>query len=172
MEGWIEELWLVAIVEEVPDDEVRRWWNGKETEFLDRLAESAPGFRLGTILTTVDEPQLGSPTRRVFDLMFLRGTCPEDFHADPSAPYVLPLLDADLHSALPAAFLPQPGDHPLTEAAPIGGLIEFLDRHKGARLTTHSPTEAARVSVSAKLLAACDSSGCANDGRSGTASVN
>ncbi|WP_112671673.1 hypothetical protein [Micromonospora saelicesensis] len=155
MDGWIEELWLVAIVEEVPDDEVRRWWNSKETEFLDRLAESAPGFRLGTILTTVDEPQLGSPARRVFDLMFLRGTCPEDFHPEPSAPYVLPLLDAELRSALLAAFSPQADDHPLMAAAPLSGLTDFLDKHGGARLTTHTPTEAVRVSLSAELLAAC-----------------
>lgn len=145
MDGWIEELWLVAIVEEVPDDEVRRWWNSKETEFLDRLAESAPRFRLGRILTTVGEPQLGSPTRRVFDLMFLRGTCPEDFHPDPSAPYILPLLDADLRSALLAAFSPQADDKRLVDAAPTGGLTEFLDKHEGARLMTHSRTEAVRV---------------------------
>ncbi|MEW2142552.1 hypothetical protein AB0869_07010 [Micromonospora vinacea] len=148
MDGWIEDLWLIAIVEDVPDDEVRRWWNSKETELLDGLAESAPGFRLGTILTTVDEPQLGSPARRVFDLMFLRGTCPEDLHQDASAPYVLPLLDADLRSALLAAFCPQANDHPLIAATSIGGLAEFLDRHRGARLTTHSPTEAVRVSAS------------------------
>lgn len=147
MDGWIEELWLVAIVEDVPEDEVRRWWNSKETEFLDGLAESAPGFRLGTILTTVDEPQLGSPTRRVFDLMFLRGTCPEDFHPDATAPYVLPLLDADLRSALLAAFPPRADDHPLMEAAPLSGLTGFLDTHEGARLTTQSRTEAVRVSL-------------------------
>ncbi|MGC4836990.1 hypothetical protein ACLQ3D_21070 [Micromonospora vinacea] len=150
MDGWIEELWLVAIVEDVPDDEVRRWWNSKETEFLDGLAESAPGFRLGTILTTVDEPQLGSPTRRVFDLMFLRGTCPEDFHPDATAPYVLPLLDADLRSALLAAFSPRADDHPLMEAAPLSGLTGFLDKHEGARLTTQSRTEAVRVSLPVK----------------------
>ncbi|MER7589621.1 hypothetical protein ABTW72_19010 [Micromonospora sp. NPDC127501] len=147
MDGWIEELWLIAIVEDVPDDEVRRWWNSKETDFLDGLAESAPTFRLGTILTTVGEPQLGSPTRRVFDLMFLRSTYPEDFHPDPSAPYVLPLLDADLRSALLAAFSPQADDHPLMEAAPLTGLTDFLDKHGGARLTTHSPTEAVPVSL-------------------------
>ncbi|WP_430496820.1 hypothetical protein ACQRWP_19940 [Micromonospora trifolii] len=147
----IEELWLVAIVEEVPDDEVRRWWNSKETELLDRLAASAPGFRLGTILTTGDEPQLGSPTRRVFDLMFLRGTCPENFHPDSSTPYVLPLLDADLRSAVLAAFSPQADDHPLMTAAPLSGLTEFLDKHRGTRLTTHSPTEAVRVSLPATL---------------------
>ncbi|MCG5445560.1 hypothetical protein NIE79_004016 [Micromonospora sp. NIE79] len=151
MDGWIEELWLVAIVEEVPDDEVRRWWNSKETELLDRLAATAPGFRLGTILTTVDEPQLGSPSRRVFDLMFLRGTCPQNFHPDSSAPYVLPLLGADLRSALLAAFSPQADDHPLMTAAPLSGLTEFLDKHWGARLTTHSPTEAVRVSLPATL---------------------
>ncbi|MEV5209649.1 hypothetical protein AB0K35_19450 [Micromonospora sp. NPDC053740] len=147
MDGWIEDLWLVAIVEDVPDDEVRRWWNSTETEFLDVRVESAPGFRLGTILTTVDEPQLGSPTRRVFDLMFLRGTCPEGFHPDAAAPYVLPLLDADLRSALLAAFSPQADDHPLMEAAPLSGLTGFLDAHEGTRLTTHSRTEAVRVSL-------------------------
>ncbi|HEY0699555.1 MAG TPA: hypothetical protein VGD43_17295 [Micromonospora sp.] len=145
MDGWIQDLWLVAIVEDVPDDDVRRWWNCKETDFLDDLAESAPGFCLGTILTPLEGPEPGSPTRRVFDLMFLRGTCPEEFDQDASASYVLPLLDADLRSALLAAFSPQPDDHPLMEAAPLSELAEFLDRHKGARLTTHSRTESVRV---------------------------
>ncbi|MER7441557.1 hypothetical protein [Micromonospora avicenniae] len=150
MDGWAQDLWLVAIVEDVPDDEVRRWWNCKETDFLDDLVEVAPGFRLGTILITAHDPEPGSPTRRVSDLMFLRGTCPEEFNQDASAPYVLPLLDAELRSALLAAFSPQPEDHPLAEAAPLGELAEFLDGHEGARLTTDSRTEAVRVSLGAE----------------------
>ncbi|MFF0470940.1 hypothetical protein ACFYPX_26325 [Micromonospora zamorensis] len=130
-------MWLVAIVEDVPDDDVRRWWNSKESDFLDDLAESAPGICLGTILTMLEDPEPGSPTRRVFDLMFLRGTCPEKLGQDASAAYVLPLLDANLRSVLLMAFVPQPDDHPLVEAAPLSELAEFLDRHRGARLTTH-----------------------------------
>ncbi|MEV0733635.1 hypothetical protein [Polymorphospora sp. NPDC050346] len=146
MDGWVQDLWLVAIVEDVSDDDVRRWWNGNETAILDELAETAPGFRLGTILTTSEDPEPGSPTRRVFELMFLRGTCPEEFDRNVSAPYVLPVLDAELRAALLAAFSPQPEDHVLMEVAPLDDLAAFLDRHEGARLATHSWAETVRVS--------------------------
>ncbi|MEH1165198.1 hypothetical protein V6V47_07405 [Micromonospora sp. CPCC 205539] len=145
MDGWIQDLWLVAIVDDVPDDAVSRWWNLKEATPLDDLLDAAPGVRLGTILTTSAEPEPGSPTRRVFDLMYLRGTLPEEFDHNARASYVLPLLDAGLRSALLAAFAPQPDDHRLAEAAPVSELAEFLDSHEGARLAPHPRTEAVRA---------------------------
>ncbi|MEV7228654.1 hypothetical protein AB0M79_16760 [Polymorphospora sp. NPDC051019] len=145
MDGWVQDLWLVAIVDDVPDDEVRRWWNGHETPILDDLAETAPGVRLGTILTTFEVTEPDGPARRVFDLMFLRGTCPEEFDRSTSAPYVLPVLDDELRAALLAAFSSRPEDPVLAEVTPSDDLTEFLDRHQGARLATHSRAEAVRV---------------------------
>ena len=141
--GWLQDLWLVAIHGDVPDDEVRRWWNCKETDILDALVDSAPGFRLGPIVTADGDPP--SPTQRVSSLMFLRGTCPEDFEPDAQASYVMPLLDAGLRAALLAALAPRPGDHPLMAAETVDRLAAFLDEHQGARLLTHTPTEAVEV---------------------------
>ncbi|MET8835288.1 hypothetical protein ABZV78_15410 [Micromonospora sp. NPDC004540] len=141
--GWLQDLWLVAIYDDVPDDEVRRWWNCKETDVLDVLVDVAPGFRLGSIVTADGDPP--SPTQRVSSLMFLHGTCPEDFEPDAQASYVMPLLDAGLRAALLAAFAPRLGDHPLMTAEPVDTLAAFLDEHHGARLLTHTPTEAVEV---------------------------
>ncbi|MGW5667189.1 hypothetical protein [Micromonospora sp. NPDC003776] len=143
MRGWLQDLRLVAIYEDVPDDEVRRWWNCNETGVLDALIDAAPGFRLGPIVTADGDPP--SPTQRVSSLMFLRGTCPEEFEPDVRAPYVMPLLDAGLRAALLAAFTPRTGDHPLMAAEPVDALAAFLDEHHGARLLTHTPTEAVEV---------------------------
>ncbi|MEU6076718.1 hypothetical protein [Micromonospora sp. NPDC047074] len=149
MDVWIQDLWLAAIREEVPDDEVGRWWNSHEADSMDDLVRAAPALRLGTILTTSQEPEPGGATRRVFDLMFLRGTLPQEFEPDATASYVLPLLDAGLRAALLAAFAPRPGDHPLAEAAPLGELAGFLDSHAGARLAPHPRTAAVRVPLDA-----------------------
>lgn len=132
----MEDLWLVAIFDDVPDDEVRRWWNSKDTPILDRFVATAPRLRLGTIGTAGEDPEPASPTRRLFELLFLRGTCPEDFGGDGSVPYVLPCLNADLRFALLAAFSPQSHDCSLMEAAPLSALSDFLDKHEGARLAT------------------------------------
>lgn len=32
LRGWLQDLWLAAIYDDVPDDEVRRWWNSKKTD--------------------------------------------------------------------------------------------------------------------------------------------
>ncbi|SCG65280.1 hypothetical protein [Micromonospora inositola] len=141
--GWLQDLWLVAIYDDVPDDEVRRWWNCKETDLLGVLVDLAPGLRLGTIVTADGDPP--SATQRVSSLMFLRGTCPEEFEPDAREPYVMPLLDAGLRAALLATFAPRPDDHPLMAAAPVDALAAFLDEHDGARLLTHTPTEAVEV---------------------------
>ena len=84
------------------------------------------------------------PTQRVSSLMFLRGTCPEEFEPDARESYVMPLLDAGLRAALLAAFAPRPGDHPLMAAEPVDALAAFLDEHDGARLL-RTPTEAVDV---------------------------
>ncbi|MEU9740220.1 hypothetical protein AB0E12_13650 [Micromonospora chersina] len=144
--GWLQDLWLVAIYDDVPEDEVRRWWNSKETDVLDVLVDLAPGIRLGPIVTADGDPP--SPTQRVSSLMFLRGTCPEDFEPDAQASYVMPLLDAGLRAALVAAFAPRPGDRPLLAAEPVDALAAFLDdtTERGCS-RTHPPRRSRCCSV-------------------------
>ena len=52
---WEVEIWLVAISDEVSEDEARRYWNVKEVPILGPLIESAPSFRLG--MTEVPLPE-------------------------------------------------------------------------------------------------------------------
>jgi hypothetical protein len=105
--GYAEDLWLVALHDTVADDEVRRWWNSKETTLLDELIEVAPRVHLGTVIVlaegTAEDPEPSGPARRVFNMLFLRGTCPEDFD-------------------------------PCMDEAPIHELRMFLGRHEGARV--------------------------------------
>jgi hypothetical protein len=53
------EVWLVAIAVDVPDDEIRRYWNVKETPVLDEIIAASPAFRLGT----TEAPYPGNETR-------------------------------------------------------------------------------------------------------------
>ena len=138
VDGWLHDLWLVVISDAVPDEDVRRWWNCKDTEVLDDLVEAAPKFRLGTIVVTAEDAEPPSPTRRVSDLLFFRGTYPE---------YVLPLLDDDLQADLIKAFAAQPGDHPVMEAAPLANFAAFLGRHKGKRVATTCQSGTVHVSL-------------------------
>lgn len=85
---------LVVVDSEVPDDEVRRWRNSKDTPVLDDLVAAAPRLLLGTTLDDDFDFVPGS-AYRVFALLFLRGTTPE---------YVVPLgpvmrLGIDMPSA-------------------------------------------------------------------------
>lgn len=75
------EVSLVVVDPEVPGDEARRWRNCKQTPLLDDLVAAAPRLRLGTIDDHFDDAP--GPARRVFSLLFLRGTTPQ---------YVAPVL--------------------------------------------------------------------------------
>lgn len=103
---YLQDDWLVAIRQGVPADEVRRWWNLKETDLLDRIVEVAPAVRLGLSATAFADPEPTSPARRVFELLFLRGTLPEHFSEVEVDPWVLPLLDDELEAAILDAFQP------------------------------------------------------------------
>ncbi|WP_255707818.1 hypothetical protein [Microtetraspora sp. AC03309] len=39
--SWTSNCWLVAIRDEIPSDEIRRWWNAMETPLLDDLVMRA-----------------------------------------------------------------------------------------------------------------------------------
>jgi hypothetical protein len=123
---------LVAIYQHVPADEVRRWWNCKDTDLLDEIVETAPAVRLGTIATAARDPEPASPARRVFELIFLRGTCPQDFTARMTDPYVLPLLDRELAAAILDAFNPRSGDREVLDVGDREQIEAFLDEHVAA----------------------------------------
>jgi hypothetical protein len=148
MRGYREDLWLVVLHDTVADDEARRWWNAKESPLLDQLVDVAPRVRLGAVIVLGEggpqDPDPSGPARRVFDVLFLRGTCPEDFEPDSRSPYVIPLLNAELRGALLAAFAQQPQDHPRMDSTPLHEFRAFLEQHDGARVlpvATAAPIE-------------------------------
>jgi hypothetical protein len=119
------EIWLVAIRDDVSEEEVRRYWNVEEAPALNLLIESAPRFRLGM----TEPPSPGNdgrrgPVGRVFDFLFLLGTTPT---------YQLPVVEHGLEQQLLDAFLPQEGD-PDFDVAPIEALAAFLVTSQGNRL--------------------------------------
>jgi hypothetical protein len=121
------EMWLVAIDASVPYDEVRRYWNVKETPALDEIIASAPAFRLG--VTEVVQPGNESrrgPVGRVHDLLSLRGTLPA---------YNLPSVDDGLRRELVAAYGIRDDDPPL-DVGDSDALDAFLADHAGALLAT------------------------------------
>lgn len=143
----LEDSWLVAIQQCVPADDVRRWWNSKETDVLDEIVEQAPAVRLGLIATGGHDPEPASPARRVLELLFLRGTLPEEFAAQEVDPYVMPLLDDELEAALLSAFQPRADDQPLLEAGDREQLAAFVRQHKGSRVLTTPRGEIGEVEL-------------------------
>lgn len=121
-----DEVSLVIVDSEVPDDEVRRWWNSKDTPVLDNLVAAAPRLLLGTTLDD-DFDFVPGPAYRVFGLLFLRGTTPE---------YVVPRLDDELISEVVAAYQGRDGDAPGTQRADLAEVAAFLAAHRGAGVLT------------------------------------
>ncbi|NUR70781.1 MAG: hypothetical protein HOU81_08155 [Hamadaea sp.] len=113
---------------------MRRWWNLKETDLLDRIVEVAPAVRLGLTATAFADPEPTSPARRVFELLFLRGTLPEQFSEVEVDPWVLPLLDDELEAAILDAFQARTDDPPTPESGDRGQLAAFLAEHKGSQV--------------------------------------
>ncbi|MFD0585843.1 hypothetical protein [Dactylosporangium darangshiense] len=131
----------MAIWRSVPAGDARRWWNLKDTAELDGIVESAPAVRLGKVATCGCEPEPASPARRVADLLFLRGTLPEQFADEEVDAYVLPLLNEELRDALLDAFQPGDNDLPTLGAGDREEITIFLDKHMGARVLTTSRGE-------------------------------
>ncbi len=122
---------LVVIDSEVPDDEIRRWWNCKETPLLYDLVATAPRLRLGRVLDK-DGDDVPGPARRVFSLLFLRGTTPR---------YVVPRLDDELIGEILAAYQGRDDDAPGTQQADLAEVAAFLATHRGAGVLTGEDEE-------------------------------
>jgi hypothetical protein len=142
---WLEDNWLVAVREPVPADEVGRWWNCKETDVLDSIVASAPVVRIGEIATCGCESEPASPARRVFELLFLRGTLPQQFADDGVGQYAIPVLNQELRRALLEALQPRDSDHAALKAGKFEQIAAFLDEHMGAGLLTTSRGNAVEV---------------------------
>ncbi|MCC5574383.1 hypothetical protein IMZ11_01850 [Microtetraspora sp. AC03309] len=124
--SWTSGCWLVAIRDEVPADEIRRWWNAKETPLLDDLVMRAPRIWLGQMTNAIEEA-LPSPTGRVHALLFLRGTLHE---------YVVPVLDEELITEILAAFQPRDDDNPKDRYGALAEVTAFLTEHRGVGVLT------------------------------------
>lgn len=120
------EVSLVAVNREVLDDEIRRWWNCKETPLLDDLVAVAPRLRLGRVLDRhgADVP---GPARRVFSLLFLRGTTPH---------YVVPQLGDELIGEILAAYQRRDDDGCGTQRVDLAEVAAFLAAHRGTGVLT------------------------------------
>jgi hypothetical protein len=122
---------LVAIDCKVPPDEIRRLWNSKETPVLADLVAAAPRLRLGTALDRHGDDVPG-PARRVFSLLFLRGTTPR---------YVAPRLDDELISEILAAYQRRNDDSSGTQRASLAEIAAFLGTHRGTGVLTDEDQE-------------------------------
>ncbi|MEV0272840.1 hypothetical protein AB0H43_29010 [Hamadaea sp. NPDC050747] len=103
---------------------------------LDEIVDRTPAVRLGLTATAFQDPEPASPARRVSDLLFLRGTLPEDFTDEETDQYVLPLLDDELERAILEAFRPRGEDVPSLAANDREKVAAFLREYKGSRLLT------------------------------------
>lgn len=117
---------LVAVDHNVPDDEIRRWWNCKETPLLYDLVAVAPHLRLGRVLDKQGDDAPG-PARRIFSLLFLRGTTPN---------YVVPRLDDELIGEILAAYQRRDDDGPGTQRTDPAEVAAFLATHRGTGVLT------------------------------------
>ncbi|WP_204072693.1 hypothetical protein [Planotetraspora phitsanulokensis] len=122
---------LVAIDCEVPDDEIRRWWNCIDAPLLDDLVAVAPRLRLGRVLDKLGDDVPG-PACRVFSLLFLRGTTPQ---------YVVPRLDDELIGEILAAYQRRDNDGPRTQRADLAEVASFLANHRGTGVLTDDDQE-------------------------------
>ena len=124
-------IWLVAIDCEVPADEIRRWWNSKETPVLDDLVATAPRLGLGRAMDRRYDDVPG-PASRVFSLLFLRGTMPR---------YVIPRLDDELIGEVLATYQRRDDDGSGTQRASLAEVAAFLGTHRGAGVLTDEDQE-------------------------------
>lgn len=111
---------------EVAADEAKRWWNCKDTPLLDDLVTAAPRLRLGKVFDD-DFDDLPGPARRVFSLLFSRGTMPA---------YVVPRLNDELAREILTAYQGRDGDAPATQRARLAEVAAFLAAHQGDGLLT------------------------------------
>lgn len=120
------EVWLVAFDHKVPADEIRRWWNCRETPLLDDLVAVAPRLRLGAVLDGRGA-ELPGPARRVFSLLFLRGTTPH---------YVVPRLDDELTGEILAAYQGRDDNGRGAQRGDLAEVAAFLTAHRGSGVLT------------------------------------
>ena len=122
--GWWSDCWLHATTEEFDLTEIRSYWNGDEPPAIRSLRVEAPLIELGPLFADSSDHLDVGPARRIFDLLFLRGTTPD---------YVLPVVDDDLVSEIVRASLYLADDR-VTSVATPEEIEAFLSEHRGWRL--------------------------------------
>jgi hypothetical protein len=122
--GWWSECWLAATTEEIDPEEVRSHWNANEAPTIDSLRDRAPMVELGPLYADATDLLDTGPARRVFDLLFLRGTTPD---------YVLPVVGDALISEIVGASHSQAHDRVTSPTTP-NEVEAFLSEHRGWHL--------------------------------------
>jgi hypothetical protein len=74
---WWSACWLAATIEDVDPLEIRSHWNANEAPRIFALRDSAPRIELGPLYAGATDNLGVGPARRIFELLFLRGTTPE-----------------------------------------------------------------------------------------------
>jgi hypothetical protein len=121
---WWSVCWLAATIEDVDPLEIRSHWNANEAPRIFALRDSAPQIELGPLYADATDKLDVGPARRIFDLLFLRGTTPE---------YVLPVATDALISEVVSASRPLANDQ--TVSATSSGVIEaFLTEYRTWKL--------------------------------------
>jgi hypothetical protein len=116
-------LWLAA-TDVVPDTaQVRSWWNLKESDALDAVLQLAPKSVVGPLFWDPNDLQGSGPARRVFDLLWLRGTTPD---------YVLPILDAVDWTVSIVSTINRTHQHATTLPRDTGGVVESQESGRRA----------------------------------------
>jgi hypothetical protein len=118
-DGW-SILWLTATDAVIDPADVRAWWNLKDTDDLDKILREAPKCLIGPNFWDSNDLEGSGPARRVFDLLYLRGTTPD---------YVFPTLDEELVAAILAALTPRALDQ--VEGTTAREIGPFLTDHLG-----------------------------------------
>lgn len=118
---WWSDYWLAVTTEEVKPAEIRAKWKANEAPTMDRLEETAPQIEVGPLYADEPDHLDFGPARRIFDLLFLRGTTPE---------YVLPIVSDALIAEIMTAGRPRPDDQVGSASTP-DAIEAFLTEHKG-----------------------------------------
>jgi hypothetical protein len=118
---WWSDYWLAAATQEISAEEIRSFWNGDEAPSLLALIEGAPEIEVGPLYADESDGFDAGPARRIFNILFLRGTTPD---------YVLPIVSDSLIAEIRRAAVPA-GDDQVSSATTPDAIEAFLTGHEG-----------------------------------------
>jgi hypothetical protein len=121
---WWSDYWLAVTTEKINPEEIRSYWNSNDAPALLSGRERAPQIEIGPLYAEEPDGFDVGPARRIFNVLFLRGTTPE---------YVLPVVNEGLIAEIMTAALPR-GDDQVDPASSPNAIETFLTEHKGWNL--------------------------------------